>query len=61
MRKHLLNGTVALSLALSACSLAPNYQRPQMALPTGWSNVAGVGATQAKHILVLAGSRQRRT
>jgi NodT family efflux transporter outer membrane factor (OMF) lipoprotein len=46
MRKHLLNGTVALSLALSACSMAPNYQRPEMALPTGWSNVAGVGATQ---------------
>ena len=46
MRKHLLNGTVALSLALSACSMAPNYQRPDMALPTGWSNVAGVGATQ---------------
>jgi NodT family efflux transporter outer membrane factor (OMF) lipoprotein len=46
MRKHLLNGTVALSLALSACSLAPNYERPQMALPTGWSSVAGVGATQ---------------
>ncbi len=46
MRKQLLNGTVALSLALSACSLAPNYQRPEMALPTGWSNVAGVGATQ---------------
>ena len=46
MRKHRLNGTVALSLALSACSLAPNYQRPEMALPTGWSNVAGVGATQ---------------
>src|SRR5580765_825092 len=46
MRKHLLNGTIALSLALSACSLAPNYQRPEMALPTGWSNVAGVGATQ---------------
>jgi outer membrane protein, multidrug efflux system len=46
MRKHLLNGTVALSLALSACSLAPNYQRPEMAVPTGWSSVAGVGATQ---------------
>ncbi len=46
MHKHLWNGTVALSLALSACSLAPNYQRPEMALPTGWSNVAGVGATQ---------------
>jgi len=46
MRKHLLYGTVALSLALSACSFAPNYERPQMALPTGWSSVAGVGVAQ---------------
>ena len=46
MRKYLLNGTVALSLALSACSLAPKYERPQLALPTGWSNVAGVGNAQ---------------
>jgi NodT family efflux transporter outer membrane factor (OMF) lipoprotein len=46
MRKHLLNSTVALSLALSACSLAPNYERPQMALPTGWSGVAGVGVAE---------------
>ena len=46
MRKHLLNGTVAVSLALSACSFAPNYERPQMALPTGWSSVAGVGVAQ---------------
>ncbi len=46
MRNHFFNSTIALSLALSACSLAPNYQRPEMALPTGWSNVAGVGATQ---------------
>ncbi len=43
MRKHLLKSTIALSLALSACSLAPSYQRPQMAVPTGWSSVAGVG------------------
>jgi outer membrane protein, multidrug efflux system len=43
MRKHPLKTTIALSLALSACSLAPNYQRPQMAMPTGWSAVAGVG------------------
>jgi len=42
MRKHPLKSTIALSLALSACSLAPNYQRPQMAVPTGWSSVAGV-------------------
>lgn len=43
MRKHLVNGTIALSLALSACSLAPNYQRPDMTIPAGWSSVAGVG------------------
>ena len=43
MRKHPLKSTIALSLALSACSLAPSYQRPQMAVPTGWSSVAGVG------------------
>jgi len=46
MRKQLLNSAVALSLALSACSFAPNYERPQMALPTGWSSVAGVGVAQ---------------
>jgi multidrug efflux system outer membrane protein len=43
MRNHPLKTTIALSLALSACSLAPNYQRPQMAVPPGWSSVAGVG------------------
>jgi NodT family efflux transporter outer membrane factor (OMF) lipoprotein len=32
-------------LALSACSLAPQYQRPHIAMPTGWSDVAGVGAS----------------
>jgi NodT family efflux transporter outer membrane factor (OMF) lipoprotein len=46
MRKRRLFGTVALSLALSACSLAPTYERPQMTLPTGWSSVAGVGVAQ---------------
>ncbi len=43
MGKQLLNGTIALSLAVSACSLAPGYQRPDMAIPAGWSSVAGVG------------------
>ena len=47
MARQLLNGTVALALALSACSLAPDYQRPDMAIPAGWSAVLGVGvATQ---------------
>ena len=46
MRKHILHSTIAVSLALSACSLAPKYQRPEMALPTGRTSVAGVGATQ---------------
>ena len=50
MRKHLLNAAVALSLAMSACSLAPKYERPQMTLPGGWSSVAGVGATQQNTI-----------
>jgi multidrug efflux system outer membrane protein len=40
-----LKSTIALSLALSACSLAPQYQRPHIAMPTGWSDVAGVGAS----------------
>ena len=46
MRNQTLIGVAALSLALSACSLAPKYERPQVALPDGWSSVAGVGATQ---------------
>jgi multidrug efflux system outer membrane protein len=43
MRHYLRNGTIFLSLILSACSLAPNYQRPEMVMPQGWSSVAGVG------------------
>lgn len=44
MRNKLCKSTVALSLALSACSLAPNYQRPQMAIPSDWSSGAGSAA-----------------
>ena len=44
VRKGALGGTLALSLALSACSLAPQYQRPAMEIPAGWSSVAGVNA-----------------
>jgi outer membrane protein, multidrug efflux system len=43
VRHYLRNGTIFLSLILSACSLAPNYQRPEMVMPQGWSSVAGVG------------------
>ncbi len=43
MNKQLVGSTLAFSLAVSACSLAPTFQRPEMAIPAGWSNVAGVG------------------
>jgi NodT family efflux transporter outer membrane factor (OMF) lipoprotein len=43
MKNYLRNGTIFLSLTLSACSLAPNYQRPEMTVPGGWSSVSGVG------------------
>lgn len=43
MKNTLRNGTLFLSLTLSACSLAPNYQRPQMEIPGSWSTVSGVG------------------
>jgi NodT family efflux transporter outer membrane factor (OMF) lipoprotein len=42
MRKHFLGSTLSLSLVLSACSLAPDFQRPQMALPDGWTSVPGI-------------------
>ena len=42
MRKHFLSSTVLGSLVLSACSLEPNFQRPQMAVPDGWSSVPGI-------------------
>lgn len=45
MRKYL----ILVSLALSACSLAPEFQRPQMAVPDGWSSVTGVGTTAQQH------------
>lgn len=45
MNKRIRSGTIIVSLVVSACSLAPPYQRPPMEIPGGWSSVAGVGAT----------------
>jgi multidrug efflux system outer membrane protein len=42
MRKYFRSSTVLGFLALSACSLAPNFQRPQMAVPDGWTSVPGI-------------------
>jgi len=44
-RGRLWVAVIALSSVLSACSLAPNYQRPEIAVPRGWSSVAGVGVS----------------
>ena len=43
MNKYFLSPLIFLSIALSACNLAPEFQRPQMALPGGWSDVPGIG------------------
>ena len=41
MNRYLL--AIFTSLTLSACSLAPEFQQPQMAIPEGWSKVPGAG------------------
>jgi len=46
MARKIFSAGIAFSLALSACSLAPHYQRPDMAVPQGWSSVDGVGMAQ---------------
>jgi NodT family efflux transporter outer membrane factor (OMF) lipoprotein len=40
-------GVIILAMALSACSLAPQYQRPGVPVPAGWNAPAGVGMTAA--------------
>jgi outer membrane protein, multidrug efflux system len=45
MKNLRLKSMIALSLILSACSLAPQYQRPEIATPAGWTDVAGVGTS----------------
>ncbi len=44
MRHFMRKSAIIMSLALSACSLTPMYQRPAMEIPAGWSPVAGVGS-----------------
>ena len=45
MQKHFRNGTIVLTFALSACSLAPDYERPGVAIPGGWRGAPGMGVT----------------
>jgi len=45
MQNYFRNGTIVLTLALSACSLAPIYERPEMAVPGGWRAAPGMGVT----------------
>ena len=59
MRKHLFNGTIALSLALSACSLAPNYQRPKWLCPAAGATSPESARSATEHNAFLAGARQR--
>lgn len=46
MRKYLMNGIIA--LALSGCSLAPEFQRPQMVIPQGWSSSIGTAGVSSQ-------------
>lgn len=45
MGRLFIGRIIVVSLGLTACSLAPHYQRPQLAMPVGWSEVAGVGTS----------------
>src|SRR5215510_6145382 len=46
MRRYLINGIIA--LALSGCSLAPEFQRPQMVIPQGWSSGIGTAGISSQ-------------
>ncbi len=42
MHKHLPVTAIALSLVFSACSLAPQFARPNMDMPQGWNDASGI-------------------
>src|SRR5262249_15048916 len=46
MRKYLMNGIIA--LVLSGCSLTPEFQRPQMVIPQGWSSSIGTAGVSSQ-------------
>ena len=48
MHKHFLS-TVFVSLGLSACSFAPNFERPQVSVPEGWSTSPHIAASSHQH------------
>ncbi len=44
MRKYSFAVTAIFSVALSACSLAPNFERPNVDVPAGWTNAEGASS-----------------
>ena len=41
--------STVLWVGLSACSFAPNFERPQIVVPEGWSNVPRIAANSHQH------------
>src|SRR5688572_24236313 len=47
MRNHALALPIALSIALTACTMAPRYERPEAPIPDTWPNGAAYAPSQA--------------
>jgi multidrug efflux system outer membrane protein len=47
MRKHALALPLALSFAVTACTMAPRYQRPDAPIPDTWPSGTAYSASQA--------------